>query len=54
MLNKNGNKKINSMSYKIKKIHNIAKFIFICIFKSDMVLKPHSQNCFFAEWFFTL
>ena len=46
MLNKIGNKSVNSISYKIKKIHNITKFILICILISDNDLKPHSQKCF--------
>ena len=37
-----GNNNVNSMSYKIKKIHNIEKFKFIWIFNSDIALKPHS------------
>lgn len=41
-LNNTGNKKVNSISYKIKKTHNIEKFKLIWIFNSDNVLKPHS------------
>jgi hypothetical protein len=41
-LNKIGNNKVNSISYNIKKIHNIEKFRFIWIFSSEIVLKPHS------------
>lgn len=41
-LNKTGNKNVNSISYKIKKTHNMEKFRFIWIFNSDKVLKPHS------------
>ncbi len=40
-----GNNNVNSISYKIKKIHNITKFILICMFTSDNDLKPHSQKC---------
>lgn len=43
--NKIGNNKVNSISYKIKKTQSITKLIFICIFKSDNDLKPHSQKC---------
>lgn len=39
-----GNSKVNSMSYRIKNIHNMTKFTFICIFISDKDLKPHSQK----------
>lgn len=42
MLNKKGNKNVNSMSYKIKKIHIIIKFKLIWKFKSEIDLKPHS------------
>lgn len=41
-LNSSGNKKVNSISYKIKNTHNIEKFKLIWIFNSDKVLKPHS------------
>ena len=51
---KNGNNKVNSISYSIKKIHNITKFILICIFKSDNDLKPHSQKWRLLIWFFIL
>lgn len=54
MLNKIGNNKVNSMSYNTKNIHNITKFIFICMFISDNDLKPHSQKCLLLFWFFIL
>ena len=41
-LNNNGNKNVNSISYKIKNTHIIEKFKLICMFNSDKVLKPHS------------
>ncbi len=44
MLNNTGKIKVNSISYNIKNIQSIAKFIFICIFISDRDLKPHSQK----------
>lgn len=53
-LNNIGNRSVNSISYKIKNTHNIIKFIFIWIFKSDSDLKPHSQKCFLLLWFFIL
>jgi hypothetical protein len=49
-----GNRSVNSISYSIKKTHNIVKFIFICMFISDNDLKPHSQKCFLLDWFFIL
>ena len=42
ILNKKGNRNVNSISYNIKNIHNKEKFTFIWIFNSDKVLKPHS------------
>jgi hypothetical protein len=53
-LKSTGNSKVNSISYKIKKIHNIVKFIFICMFISDNDLNPHSQKCLLLGWFFIL
>lgn len=41
-LKRAGNSNVNSISYRIRKTHNIEKFKFICIFNSDKVLKPHS------------
>lgn len=41
-LKRNGNSKVNSISYKIKKTHKSIKFKFICIFISEITLKPHS------------
>jgi hypothetical protein len=41
-LKSRGNRRVNSISYKIKNTHNIEKFKFICMFNSDNVLKPHS------------
>ena len=41
-LNKNGNKNVNSTSYKIKKIAISEKFKFICRFRSVIDLNPHS------------
>ena len=41
-LNRIGNKKVNSISYRTKKIHIIIKFKFIWKFKSEVDLKPHS------------
>ena len=37
-----GSKKVNSISYNIKKTHNIEKFKFIWILTSVVDLKPHS------------
>lgn len=54
VLNKAGNSSVNSMSYSIKNIHNITKFIFICMFMSDRDLKPHSQKCLLLLWFLIL
>lgn len=45
MLNNIGNNRVNSMSYRIKNTHNMAKFMLICIFISERDLKPHSQKC---------
>ena len=45
ILNNIGNSNVNSISYRIKKIHNKAKLRFICILISDSDLKPHSQKC---------
>ena len=42
ILNKNGNNNKNSTSYKIKKTHNIEKFILTWIWSSEIDLKPHS------------
>ena len=53
-LNSAGNSNVNSISYNIKKIHNIVKFMFICILISDNDLKPHSQKCLLLGWFFIL
>lgn len=41
-LKKTGINKVNSMSYKIKNTHIIEKLKFICIFTSEVLLKPHS------------
>jgi hypothetical protein len=54
MLKSIGNSNVNSMSYRIKKIHNIAKLMLICMFTSDNDLKPHSQKCLLLFWFFIL
>lgn len=54
ILNNIGNNNVNSMSQRIKNIHNITKFILICIFTSDNDLKPHSQKCLLLFWFFIL
>ena len=42
ILKRNGSNNINSISYKIKKIHNSEKFTLIWTFNSERLLKPHS------------
>lgn len=41
-LNKNGNKKVNSISYSIRNTANIKKLKLIWMFNSDIDLNPHS------------
>jgi len=41
-LKRRGKRNVNSMSYKIKKTHNIEKFKLIWMFNSDNVRNPHS------------
>jgi hypothetical protein len=54
ILNSTGNNNVNSISYKIKNIHNIVKFMLICMFMSESALKPHSQKCLLLFWFLIL
>lgn len=51
-LKRSGNKKVNSTSYKIKNTQTIEKFKLICIFISDIALKPHSYTWALDIWFF--
>lgn len=41
-LKNTGINKVNSTSYSIKNTHIIEKLKLICIFTSDVLLKPHS------------
>ena len=42
ILNNKGINNVNSISYNIKKTHNIGKFKLIWIFNSVLALNPHS------------